>query len=117
MESLRKIGVRIEGTVTDYWGAESMRKSEASLRLIRNEIKRAEKRLRATPAEKKFASDMVAGIYPQEYIPAKMDRETVMELADYYMAERAMDTGMIRPEEAGYQPSPGRAHGGPFQGQ
>lgn len=95
-ESLRKIGVRIEGTVTDYWGAESMRKSEASLRLIRNEIKRAEKRLRATPAEKKFASDMVAGIYPQEYIPAKMDRETVMELADYYMAERAMDTGMIR---------------------
>lgn len=95
-ENLRKIGVRIEGTVTDYWGAESMRKSEASLRLIRNEIKRAEKRLRATPAEKKFASDMVAGVYTLEYIPAKMDRETVMELADYYMAERAMDTGMIR---------------------
>lgn len=95
-ENLRKIGVRIEGTVTDYWGAESMRKSEASLRLIRNEIKRAEKRLRATPAEKKFASDMVAGVYSQEFIPAKMDRETVMELADYYMAERAMDTGMIR---------------------
>ena len=52
--------------------------------------------MRPSAAEREFASGLASGVYEDSLIPASMDREKILELADYYMAERAMGESMIR---------------------
>ena len=95
-KNLERLGVKIDGTVTDYFGAEGLRANDQAMRAIKKELRAAEKRLRATAKEKSFASKIVSGEFTEADIPATVDRDKVMELADYYMAERAAGTGMIQ---------------------
>lgn len=95
-KNLERLGVKIDGTVTDYFGAEGLRANDQAMRAIKKELRAAEKRLRATAKEKSFASKIVSGEFTEADIPNTVDRDKVMELADYYMAERAAGTGMIQ---------------------
>lgn len=95
-KNLERLGVKIDGTVTDYFGAEGLRANDKAMRSIKKELRAAEKRLRATAKEKSIASQIVSGELTEADIPATVNRDKVMELADYYMAERAAGTGMIQ---------------------
>ena len=94
--ALSKLGIKIAGSVTDYRGAESLRNNDAAAKSIRRELEKAEKRLRPSAAEREFASGLASGVYEDSLIPASMDREKILDLADYYMAERALGESMIR---------------------
>lgn len=72
-------------------------KSQA-LAAVRRSARAAEKRLNATEAEIRFASDIAAGIYTADMIPAVMDADKITELADCYIAEIALDAGEGQPQ-------------------
>lgn len=69
-----------------------------ALAAVRRSARAAEKRLNATEAEMRFASDIAAGIYTADMIPPVMDAGKIMELADCYIAERAFEVNDIHPE-------------------
>jgi len=100
-EAMEKLGIRITGSVTDqYRNAGQLRQRQEAARQARQAIRRAEKRLNASEAEKNFASGIASGIYTEKDIPKTMDGERVMELADYYMGERAFGLDMLRQQKA-----------------
>lgn len=99
-DALDRLGVRVDNSVGLYRMVKQLIANDRAEKEIRREIKKAEKRLGATPAEKNFASGMAAGVYFQEDIPRSMDVHTVLELADYYWAEKSMTTDMIRQQRA-----------------
>lgn len=98
--ALQKLGVRVENSVGIYNAIQSLIESDRAAKSIRKEMKKAEQRLHASEAERNFASGIAAGVYTMEDIPASMDADKVMELADYYWAERAVATDMIQQQRA-----------------
>ncbi len=84
--ALKKLGVKVSGSVGDYGKTESLIAKDRAAKSLQKEARRAEKRLRATDAEKDFANGITAGIYREEDIPKRLNKDTVMELADYYWA-------------------------------
>ena len=94
--ALERLGVKVENSVGIYDFIPSLLENDRAAKSIRRELHRAERRLNATPAERNFASGVAAGIYAQEDIPSTMDTDKVMELADYYWAERAVSADLIR---------------------
>lgn len=98
--ALERLGVKVENSVGIYDFIPSLIESDRAAKSIRKEMRRAERRLNATAAERNFASGVAAGIYSQEDIPSTMNAEKVMELADYYWAERAVSADMIRQQRA-----------------
>ena len=86
-DALKDLGIRIANSVGLYGNTQQLIENDRAAKSIRKEIKRAERRLQATDAEKNFASGVAAGIYGEADIPPSMDADTVMELADYYWAE------------------------------
>ncbi len=88
----------MENSVGIYQFVPSIIENDRSAKSVRKEMRKAERRLSATEAERNFASGVAAGIYAQEDIPTTMDADKVMELADYYWAERALV--QMTPEEA-----------------
>lgn len=90
-----KYGVRIEGSVTDYRNVDQLRENNKAVRSVKKALQKAEKRLRASDKERKFASGVASGYYTEADIPSTMDTDKVMELADFYMAERAIGTSLI----------------------
>lgn len=95
-DALKNLGIRIANSVGLYGNTRQLIENDRAAKSVRKEIKRAERRLRATDAEKNFASGVAAGIYGEADIPARLDADTVMELADYYWAERAVQNDLIR---------------------
>lgn len=95
-DALKDLGIRIANSVGLYGNTQQLIENDRAAKSIRKEIKRAERRLQATDAEKNFASGVAAGIYGEADIPPSMDADTVMELADYYWAEKAMQNDLIR---------------------
>lgn len=98
--ALERLGVKVENSVGIYDFIPSLIESDRAAKSIRKEMRRAERRLNATAAERNFASGVAAGIYSQEDIPSTMNAEKVMELADYYWAERAVSADLIRQQRA-----------------
>lgn len=94
--ALERLGVKVENSVGIYDFIPSLIESDRAAKSIRKEMRRAERRLNATAAERNFASGVAAGVYSQEDIPPTMDADKVMELADYYWAERAVSADLIR---------------------
>ena len=86
-DALKNLGIRIANSVGLYGNTQQLIENDRAAKSVRKEIKRAERRLQATDAEKNFASGVAAGIYGEADIPPSMDADTVMELADYYWAE------------------------------
>lgn len=94
--ALQKLGVKVENGVGLYRMVKQLIANDRSAKMIRKEARRAERRLAATEAERNFASGISAGIYHEADIPSSMDAEKVLELADYYWAEKALASDMIR---------------------
>ena len=95
-EALKRLGVKISNSAGIYDSIQELMESDRAAKSVRRERRRAERRLDATAAERSFASGVATGIYSTEDIPASMDADKVMELADYYWAERAAASDMIR---------------------
>lgn len=95
-DTLKNLGIRIANSVGLYGNTQQLIENDRAAKSVRKEIKRAERRLQATDAEKNFASGVAAGIYGEADIPPSMDADTVMELADYYWAEKAVQNDLIR---------------------
>lgn len=95
-DALKSLGIRIANSVGLYGNTRQLIENDRAAKSVRKEIKRAERRLQATDAEKNFASGVAAGIYGEADIPPSMDADTVMELADYYWAEKAVQNDLIR---------------------
>jgi hypothetical protein len=79
--ALKKLGVKVSGCVGDYGKTESLIAKDRAAKSLQKEARRAEKRLRATDAEKDFANGITDGIYREEDIPKRLNKDTVMELA------------------------------------
>jgi len=84
--ALRKLGVKVSGSVGEYGQTAQLIAKDRAAKELQKEAARAERRLKATDAEKEFANGITAGIYREEDIPKRLNRDTVMELADYYWA-------------------------------
>lgn len=95
-DALKSLGIRIANSVGLYGNTQQLIENDRAAKSVRKEIKRAERRLQATDAEKNFASGVAAGIYGEADIPPSMDADTVMELADYYWAEKVVQNDLIR---------------------
>lgn len=95
-EAMNKLGIRVEGSVANYAAADQIRKRHSAARSIQKELRKAEKRLGATGTEQKYAKDIAGGVLTEEMLPTGVRQDVVMELADYYLAERAQGIDMIR---------------------
>lgn len=100
-EAMNRLGIRITGTVTeDYQNAGEIRKRSAAAEQARRAVRLAEKRLNATEAEKQFAAGITAGYYTEQDIPHTMNTGKIMELANYYMGERAFGFDLLKQRKA-----------------
>lgn len=98
--ALKKLGIRIANSVGIYSHVDQLIAGDRAAKQIQKETRKAERRLDATAKEKNFASGIAAGIYSTDDIPAGMDSEKVVELADYYIAEQAVAADRIRQQRA-----------------
>ena len=99
-EALEKLGVKIENSAGDYSNVEQLIANDRAAKTIQRETRKAIKRLGATPKEQNFALNIASGLYDEADIPATMNRGKVVELADYYSAEKSMSTDFIRQRRA-----------------
>lgn len=98
--ALEKLGVKVDSSVGLYERLQSLIANDKAAKLVQKEMRRAERRLQATEAERNFASGVAAGIYTEGDIPASMDADKVMELADYYWAEKSTGANLIRQQRS-----------------
>lgn len=95
-KALEKLGVKIENSAGDYSVVDQLIANDQAAKTIQRETRKAIKRLGATPKEQNFARNIASGLYDEEDIPTTMNRGKVMQLADYYSAEKSMSTGLIK---------------------
>ena len=81
------LDIRIEGDQGDYGRSASLRGAEEAKRQTLRARRKAEEQMGPTAAEKAFAKGVADGTYRENDIPASMNREKVLALADYYYAE------------------------------
>ena len=95
-KALEKLGVKIENSAGDYSVVDQLIANDRAAKTIQRETRKAIKRLGATPKEQNFARNIASGLYDEEDIPATMHHGKVMQLADYYSAEKSMSTDLIK---------------------
>ena len=95
-EHLEKLGVKVAGSVANYRIVDQLIENAEAAKAVRRDIRKAERRLNASQKEKAFASSLAAGVMDETDIPASMDRNTVLELADYYILERGVARNDLR---------------------
>ena len=95
-KALEKLGVKIENSAGDYSVVDQLIANDQAAKTIQRETRKAIKRLGATPKEQNFARNIASGLYDEEDIPTTMNRGKVMQLADYYSAEKSMSTDLIK---------------------
>ena len=95
-EALEKLGVKIENSAGDYSNVRQLIENDKAAKQIQKETRKAIQRLGMTPKEQSFALNIASGLYVPSDIPRGMDRDKVLELADYYAAEHAMSNDLIR---------------------
>lgn len=81
------LDIRIEGDQGDYGRSAALRGAEEAKRQTIRARRKAEEQMGPTAAEKAFAKGVADGTYQENDIPASMNREKVLALADYYYAE------------------------------
>lgn len=94
--ALNKIGVKIDGSVTDYSITQNMRSAEEARRRIAREINKAEKYWDATKAEKQVAVDIANGDLSYFDIPDSCRFNVVSELAALRMDERMAGNNLVQ---------------------
>ena len=95
-KALEKIGVKIDGSVTDYSITQNMRSAEEARRNIVKQIKRTERHWDATKAEKQVAVDIANGDLSYFDIPGSCRFQVVSELAALRMDERMAGNNLVQ---------------------
>lgn len=94
--AMEKLGIKVEGSIGRYGNTEQLKQWDRSAKQIREDRKRAEKRLNLTDEEKEIARQIANGVLSEEDIPNSMNPSDIMELADHYSLERATDSNAIK---------------------
>ncbi len=95
-EHTDKLGIKIAGSLGLYDSVDQLRAVDRAAKAVQKVAKEAEKRLRATEAEKEFARGIARGTYTSDDIPSNFDAAKVEELSDYYWAETSVNSDLIR---------------------
>lgn len=93
---LDELGVKIANSVGIYHNAEQLIANDKAAKSIQNATKRAEQRLGATRQEKAIARDIANGERSMSDIPRSVKKSRVLELVDYYTAQKATKTGLLQ---------------------
>ena len=86
--ALEKLGIKVVNSIGKYANVKQLLGNARAGRSIARERKKAEIRLKVTAKEKNFARGIANGIYTESDIPEGWDKRTVMEMSEWYMAER-----------------------------
>lgn len=86
--ALEKLGIKVVNSIGKYTNVKQLLGNARAGRSITKERKKAEIRLKVTAKEKNFARGIANGIYTESDIPEGWDKRTVMEMSEWYMAER-----------------------------
>lgn len=95
-KALDELGVKIANSAGIYHNAEQLIANDKAAKSIQNATKRAEQRLGATRQEKTIARDIANGERSMSDIPRSVKKSRVLELVDYYTAQKATKTGLLR---------------------
>lgn len=95
-KALDELGVKIANSAGIYHNAEQLIANDKAAKSIQNATKRAEQRLGATRQEKTIARDIVNGERSMADIPRSVKKSRVLELVDYYTAQKATKTGLLQ---------------------
>lgn len=95
-KALDELGVKIANSAGIYHNAEQLIANDKAAKSIQNATKRAEQRLGATRQEKTIARDIANGERSMADIPRSVKKSRVLELADYYTAQKATKTGLLQ---------------------
>lgn len=95
-KALDELGVKIANSAGIYHNAEQLIANDKAAKSIQNATKRAEQRLGATRQEKTIARDIANGERSMSDIPRSVKKSRVLELADYYTAQKATKTGLLQ---------------------
>lgn len=93
---LDELGVKIANSAGIYHNAEQLIANDKAAKSIQNAAKRAEQRLGATRQEKTIARDIANGERSMADIPRSVKKSRVLELVDYYTAQKATKTGLLQ---------------------
>lgn len=94
--ALEKLDIKIDGSVVNYDRTEQMLSRAKAVKNINRMIVKAERRMKPTPGERKYAAGIAAGYYDMSDIPANMDEDKVMDLAELQMNKRALGRDMLQ---------------------
>lgn len=95
-KALDELGVKIANSAGIYHNAEQLIANDKEAKSIQNATKRAEQRLGATRQEKTIARDIANGERSMADIPRSVKKSRVLELVDYYTAQKATKTGLLQ---------------------
>lgn len=95
-KALDELGVKIANSAGIYHNAEQLIANDKAAKSILNATKRAEQRLGATRQEKTIARDIANGERSMADIPRSVKKSRVLELVDYYTAQKATKTGLLQ---------------------
>lgn len=95
-KALDELGVKIANSAGIYHNAEQLIANDKAAKSIQNATKRAEQRLGATRQEKTIARDIANGERSMPDIPRSVKKSRVLELVDYYTAQKATKTGLLQ---------------------
>lgn len=94
-ESLDELGVKIAGSVADYHLIDQILENHRAAQSVRKDIRKAERKLKATSKEKNYAAGIASGVFTEADISGDARPHVVLELADYYMMERIVGLDLI----------------------
>ena len=95
-KALDELGVKIANSAGIYHNAEQLLANDKAAKSIQKATKRAEQRLGATRQEKRIARDIANGERSMADIPHSVKKSRVLELVDYYTAQKATKTGLLQ---------------------
>ncbi len=95
-KALDELDVKIANSAGIYHNAEQLIANDKAAKSIQNATKRAEQRLGATRQEKTIARDIANGERSMSDIPRSVKKSRVLELVDYYTAQKATKTGLLQ---------------------
>ena len=88
--------MKIANSAGIYHNAEQLIANDKAAKSIQNATNRAEQRLCATRQEKTIARDIANGERSMADIPRSVKKSRVLELMDYYTAQKATKTGLLQ---------------------
>ena len=95
-KALDELGVKIANSAGIYHNTEQLIANDRAAKSIQNATRRAEQRLGATRQEKTIARDIANGERSMSDIPRSVKKSRVLELVDYYTAQKATKTGLLQ---------------------